>query len=200
MEYWVQMQMQMETCGLNECDFLETRFKEYEGGYEEFIGDPNFPDTDSSTGTRTDTGATTYRGIIAHFEGPTGPRYEYHSFGLTITQILEWEKTVVAKYPECTWVQTLYWHLHEISCILVLRNKPWFIKAQPHIELLWSIVERERLGDYSHRAPKRRNTRNTDNTDNHANNTNANLDNIDISNASIGEIINSGTRTCLIDL
>jgi putative phage-type endonuclease len=29
-EYWIQMQLQMETCDLNECDFLETRFKEYE--------------------------------------------------------------------------------------------------------------------------------------------------------------------------
>ena len=25
--YWIQMQVQMETCGLDECDFLETRFK-----------------------------------------------------------------------------------------------------------------------------------------------------------------------------
>jgi len=29
-EYWIQMQLQLETCDLNECDFLETRFKEYE--------------------------------------------------------------------------------------------------------------------------------------------------------------------------
>lgn len=192
MEYWVQMQIQMETCGLNECDFLETRFKEYEGGYEEFLSDPDFPDRDSSTGTRADTGATIYRGIIAHFEGPTGPIYEYHPFGLTVAQILEWEQAVVAKYPECTWVQTLYWRLQEISCILVLRNKAWFIKAQPHIELLWAIIERERVGDYSHRAPKRRIATSAD--------TVANPANIDISNASIGEIINSGTRTCLIDL
>jgi hypothetical protein len=27
-EYWVQMQIQMETCDLDECDFVETRFKE----------------------------------------------------------------------------------------------------------------------------------------------------------------------------
>ena len=30
LEYWVQMQLQMETCRLERCDFLETRFKEYE--------------------------------------------------------------------------------------------------------------------------------------------------------------------------
>ena len=32
------MQPQMETCELNECDFLETRFKEYESE-EEFLVD-----------------------------------------------------------------------------------------------------------------------------------------------------------------
>jgi putative phage-type endonuclease len=30
MEYWIQMQIQMETCDLDDCDFIETRFKEYE--------------------------------------------------------------------------------------------------------------------------------------------------------------------------
>ena len=29
MEYWIQMQLQMEVCNLNECDFLETKFVEY---------------------------------------------------------------------------------------------------------------------------------------------------------------------------
>ena len=28
-EYWIQMQLQMEVCELNECDFLETKFIEY---------------------------------------------------------------------------------------------------------------------------------------------------------------------------
>ena len=40
-DYWIQMQLQMETCDLNECDFLETAFKEYETE-EEFINDGSF--------------------------------------------------------------------------------------------------------------------------------------------------------------
>ena len=36
--YWIQMQIQMETCNLNYCDFLETQFKEYENE-EQFYGD-----------------------------------------------------------------------------------------------------------------------------------------------------------------
>ena len=40
-EYWIQMQVQMEVCNLNECDFLETRFLEYENE-EEFLKDGSY--------------------------------------------------------------------------------------------------------------------------------------------------------------
>jgi hypothetical protein len=35
--YWIQMQFQMEVCDLDECDFSETRMKEY--SEEEFYAD-----------------------------------------------------------------------------------------------------------------------------------------------------------------
>jgi len=35
-EYWIQMQLQMEVCDLDECDFLETKFVEYETANEFF--------------------------------------------------------------------------------------------------------------------------------------------------------------------
>ena len=41
-EYWVQMQLQMEVCNLPECDFLETRFKEYEDERGAFLKDGGF--------------------------------------------------------------------------------------------------------------------------------------------------------------
>ena len=44
MEYWIQTQLQMEVCNLNECDFLETRFKEYVDE-EEYLED-SYNDTD----------------------------------------------------------------------------------------------------------------------------------------------------------
>ena len=40
-EYWIQMQLQMETCNLNECDFLETRFNEYDS-FTSFNKDGDF--------------------------------------------------------------------------------------------------------------------------------------------------------------
>ena len=153
MEYWIQMQIQMETCDLNECDFLETRFTEYDSKID-FINDPNF-DINSTIGID-DKNIAIYRGCILHFEGKNGPIYEYHDFGLTLDKITEWEQNTMLKYPECSWVQTIYWKLPEISCILVLRNKLWFKFSQPYIELLWKIIEKEKLEDYGHRAPKKR--------------------------------------------
>jgi len=170
MEYWVQMQIQMETCNLNECDFLETRFIEY-SDYDEFINDPDF--TENNTSGVNAFSKATYRGCIVHFEGQNGPIYEYHPFGYTIEEISNWEKQIMDKYPECSWVQTIYWKLAEISCILVLRNKPWFNKAQPYIEILWNIIQQEKNGDYSHRAPKKRIKRENNNT----NSDNLNLNN-----------------------
>jgi hypothetical protein len=37
-EYWIQMQVQLETCNLDYCDFIETRIKEYENK-EQYIED-----------------------------------------------------------------------------------------------------------------------------------------------------------------
>jgi putative phage-type endonuclease len=37
-EYWIQMQAQMEVCDLDECDFLETKFVEY-NGYRDYFED-----------------------------------------------------------------------------------------------------------------------------------------------------------------
>tara|TARA_B100000902_G_C27313367_1_gene919761 strand:- start:168 stop:1520 length:1353 start_codon:yes stop_codon:yes gene_type:complete len=153
MEYWIQMQIQMETCNLNECDFLETRFIEYESE-DMFNQDIDF--VSNITEGLNAKGNIVYRGCILHFEGEQGPIYEYHNFGMTIEQIKIWETQTINRYPECSWVQTIYWKLSEISCILVLRNKTWFLKAQPYIELIWNIIEQEKDSNYEHRAPKKR--------------------------------------------
>jgi putative phage-type endonuclease len=44
-EYWIQMQIQMETCDLDECDFIETRFKEFEN-QEDFYADAGVCNSD----------------------------------------------------------------------------------------------------------------------------------------------------------
>lgn len=143
-EYWVQMQIQMETCNLNECDFLETRFVEYDT-YENFIND----------GTFNLSADDKYKGMIMYFIKNNSPHYEYAPFNISKNKIEQWEESIMKKNYQLTWVKNIYWKLEEISCVLVLRNKNWFNCARPQIEELWDIIKIEREGNYEHRAPKK---------------------------------------------
>jgi hypothetical protein len=56
-----------------------------------------------------------------------------------------------------TWMQNICWRLEKCSCILVLRNKFWFKYAIREIEIVWKIIEKERITGYNHRNPKKNN-------------------------------------------
>ena len=138
-DYWIQMQVQMETCNMNECDFLETQYSEYESE-EEFLND----DTDKQ------------KGLLLYFMEKGKPLYKYMPLEYTLyDDMTVWENKMIDEFSHLTWVKTIYWKLDKVSCILVLRNKKWFECAQPLIKELWNNVEKERIEGYEHRAPKK---------------------------------------------
>ena len=142
-EYWVQMQIQMETCDLNECDFLETRFLEY-ASYEEFRED----------GTFTRTGNGQQKGAIMYFVVDGRPFYAYSPLDLDQEAFEEWECKMMEAHVAHTWVKNIYWKLDQLSCVLVLRNKLWFEAALPVIEDTWNDVLRGRKEGYEQYAPR----------------------------------------------
>jgi len=150
--YWTQMQIQMETCDLDECDFVETRFKEY-GSEEEFWFDTSKGQVE--------------KGIVLYFIrrdcSPVPPLYKFSPLSLVLEKedskqiVLEWIEKAKQEVDE-EWIlfEINYWYLDEYSCVLVKRNKKWFEAAVPHIENLWSIILKERVEGYEHRAPKKK--------------------------------------------
>ena len=146
-EYWVQMQLQMEVCGLDECDFLETRFTEYEG-YADYMAKKD-DDYD-------------YKGLMLYFVDPQEagkPIYEYCPVLSNSVQDIEaWEEKVKAQREAdgFRWVRNIYWKLAEFSCVLVCRNRVWFDNCVQNIQTLWKTVEEERVTGYAHREPTRR--------------------------------------------
>ena len=142
-EYWIQMQIQMEVCELNECDFLETRFKEYED-----------EDSFNEDGTFQFTKDGKHKGIILFFVDGEDAKYEYAPFMCTRDEYNEWENETMKQNSHLTWVQNLYWRLEEVSCVLVLRNKIWFKGAKIMLDEFWDIIQKKKGGDYIHRAPK----------------------------------------------
>ena len=82
-EYWIQMQLQMETCDLDECDFLETRFIEYEN-------EKAFLD-DGDSFTLTEEGM--YKGIIMYFSTDEGsPYYIYKPLNMDFLEFEIWSE------------------------------------------------------------------------------------------------------------
>ena len=143
-EYWIQMQVQMETCNLNECDFLETRFYEYED-----------EDAFKNDGTFTTNEDGKLKGMMVCFMIDKFPKYEYAPLNLSREENEKWVETTMNKYNDGTWLKNIYWRLEEYSCVLVLRNKNWFDSVVPKIKELWTIIEKERIDGYDHRKPKK---------------------------------------------
>jgi putative phage-type endonuclease len=142
--YWVQMQLQMEVCDLEECDFLETRFKEYDDE-QAFLKDGGFD-------------CSKIKGIILCFHGRQGPIYKYPPFFPICeeTKCNDWMEKCMESNTEMTWVRNIYWSLDEYSCVLVPRNRPWFKSALSSFKKIWETILYEREHGYEHRKPKKR--------------------------------------------
>jgi len=141
-EYWVQMQIQLETCNLELCDFLETRFIEYESD-EDFY-----------------TSAHEYKGVILYMKNEESQEqydieYVYLPFELKKKEEIDEyirQQTTSSK----TLIRVLYYYLDEMSCVVIRRNKNWFDIAKTKIVQTWDTILKERTEGYSHREPKKR--------------------------------------------
>jgi len=139
-EYWVQTQFQMECCDLEECDFLECRFKLYDSE-NEFMKDGSFQKSDKGQ----------YKGIIMCFYVNKEPHYEYMPFMCSEEDSVVWQKEMMEKHKENTWVKTDYWYLQEVSCVLIQRNRTWFARVEQEFLDTWKTILHERVHGYSHR-------------------------------------------------
>lgn len=147
-EYWIQMQLQMNVCELNECDFLETRFKQYTSSHDFF-----------EDGTFTTTANGKMKGIYLYFQKEGMPHYEYPELHLSEHDFEEWKDNTIKRMESdgvYEWISNIYWYLDKMSCVLVFRNRQWFDVAVKEIDTLWEIVLKERETGYEHRAPKKR--------------------------------------------
>ena len=156
-EYWIQTQLQMEVCDLDECDFVETRFKEFESEEDFLAADGNGDGNGNEKGRilwfQSAPTLTEYGNIATPIQ-----LYEYAPIEISDKEYEEWEAAVFAKHERerNIWVRTIYWRLDEYSCVLVRRNRLWFEEAVKVLESVWRTIEHERETGYEHRAPIKR--------------------------------------------
>ena len=174
--YWIQMQMQMETCNLDTCDFLETRFKEYENE-EQFYDEKReikrgiilhfverlsigggFQNTSEENEEAIENDETNGGYILAQqYSGK--PNYVYMPLDCSLQKddVEKWiDETRTKMRRSWSLYSVIYWYLDEYSCVLVERSKLWFQAAIPKIKDTWDIIVKERKDGYEHRAAKKK--------------------------------------------
>ena len=139
MEYYIQMQLQMEVCDLDECDFVETKFIEYDS-VGEFEKDKY----------KVEKGM-----IMVLVKDNNTLLYEYAPlFQNRRSSLDEFIQSVYDKYHINTdtmenndgvrWFRNVYWKLEIFSCVYVPRSKEWFQEALPKMQECWDTIEKER--------------------------------------------------------
>lgn len=142
-EYWIQMQIQLETCDLEICDFLETRFKEYE------LEEEYFEDVSSE-----------WKGIILTYYNVSQNEiiYKYSELNIESIDYINWKNELSEEFEKkgFTHTKTYFYYLDELSCVVVKRNRLWFNSAKNKIIETWDIILKERVEGYEHRSTKKK--------------------------------------------
>lgn len=153
-EYFTQIQGQLEVCDLEYCDFLECKIRDYKN-FESMIEDTKHIENVEKL----------ERGVII----------QVHDMKLgkdrdIICPIIDGEKEdyerwieemfdKIIKEDNLEYVKHMYWKLHLYSCVLVKRDKKLFDSFIPEIKQFWNEVEHYREVGIIEEKPKRKDKR-----------------------------------------
>lgn len=155
------MQLQMEVCNLDECDFLETYFKEFEN-LEVYLKEKHNYE---------------YYGIILMFNDKNcNPIYEYMPLYLDndTNEFDKWKKNMMEKNNDNLYIKEIYYYLDNYSCVLVKRNKEWFNSIIDNFKDAYNIILNEKNNNkYIKRIENKKNKKNKNK--NNINNINNNI-------------------------
>lgn len=153
--YWAQVQIQLEVCELDECDFWQCRIEEYRNR-QEFIKDTDTKKMYLSLEHGMEKGAviqllpknkiTEFCLFDAKYLYPpkinmTPTEYDDWVFD-TINNIWkfnsEWRKK---GQPEYVFDRVIYWKLTRCCNVTIVRDNDWFNKVLPQIKETWDYIE-----------------------------------------------------------
>lgn len=150
--YWIQIQLQLEVCNLDVCDFLECKIEEYKN-VKEYMEDSDTIEPsllyEGCDIPMIQTKEKKEKGVVLTYKTPEGENRYFHSeLGITEKEIYEWEKKIQQEVP-IFWKKnaTTYWKFAYFSCVRVVRDKEWFSKTLPKFEETWNqIIHYRKVG------------------------------------------------------
>ncbi len=141
LHYWMQMQGQLETCDLEECDFLQVKILEYSS--EQEYNDDKYIENDIEKIGYSSTGYP--KGLVLTFlskneKNDTIYEYEYSEFYQTYDQLKIWASEIIKNYENKQCIYN-WWKIERYECTLVLRDRKWWMETTPKIIEFWEEVE-----------------------------------------------------------
>lgn len=144
--YWIQIQLQLECCDLEECDFWQCKLTEYKNK-EAYVTDCDEKDSSISKSFKLEHGA-----IIQLL--PKGNKNEFSAsfiyppkINLSLKELEKWihkeskEFDTNPKYKGLVIDKVIWWKLELDNCILVPRDKEWFKEKLPLFDATWNYVK-----------------------------------------------------------
>lgn len=159
--YWVQVQLQLECCDLDVCDFWQCELVEYEDR-EEFIDDTNPDEPFRSNDTGFEKGCVIQLlpknkySLFVDNDGKIDYKkyydvmYEHTSFiyppkiEMSPMECDKWIAQTLQQlhstHPNCCFDRVLYWKLNKSHNVAIPRDKKWFEDHLPILTKTWNYV------------------------------------------------------------
>jgi len=143
--YWMQMQGQLESCDLEECDFLQVKFMEYLSE-EDYITDVYLENGIVKEGYNNN---NLPKGLLISFiqnniEGNPTIKYEYGDFYSSHENLKKWSDNILNQYKNGDFkydiIKFHWWRIERYECTLVGRDREWWLSIQPKIIDFWEDV------------------------------------------------------------
>jgi putative phage-type endonuclease len=143
--YWMQMQGQLESCNLEECDFLQVKFIEY-FNEQEYLEDIYLENDIVKEGYSSN---NLPKGLLIAFirnnlEGNPTIQYEYCNFNSSFDTLKEWSTNIINDYKKGDFkydiIKYHWWKIERYECTLVGRDREWWLDTQPKIIDFWEDV------------------------------------------------------------
>ena len=143
--YWMQMQGQLESCDLEECDFLQVKFIEY-FTEQDYIEDIYLVNDKVKEGYSSN---SFVKGLLIAFikdnpEGNPTIQYEYCDFESSYDSLKAWSEKSINDYNDGDFkydrVKLHWWKIERYECTLVGRDRDWWLDTQPKIIDFWEDV------------------------------------------------------------
>lgn len=141
--YWAQIQIQLQCCNLDECDFWQCKITEY-GTKKKFIEDTNEKEPYKSLTTGFEKGCLIEimpkdiemndMNIYEHAQFVYPPKVE-----MSPDECEEWIQSYKCD-DDYVINKVIYWRLCKSSCITIYRDNEWFNKNIPTLQDIWKKI------------------------------------------------------------